>query len=1232
MTNATWNSSQEETALAEYLSSRVCDRASGRSEDECLRNSPRDVYFIGNLRPRPEDDEDDPSHLSELITKLAPVAFGAEFRFQPESDEVEITVKLRWACYYRVFPTLSQQQAQLRLAAEDEARDDNNTEVAEASPSVSDNQPPTAQEPPLPSATAAQPTASQEEPSEADSTIEAEREREEQLAELESPELGESRTDRRRGRTSRDSLFIRFRKILCGAGGQVTLRRNAAGKWTTDDQNLRDALNQEKARVQQVVLNDPDRVRTAGATDARINVPDRVLVSEADYRGFLQSLQTDVVPEWRWEVGAEVRPNDDANPSDQVVSIEFVNASPRQAPPAPAPDNPNIEAFLFDTEATFIFTGARVQPFELELAPRGFRYDRELWGRGFNCAVERLENLPETFATTHTPIYRQMRYVTQNNPPARFADLANNPIPTLRAIVNSMQAYRQNWEQKRQEYIAKNPSWEAEFGNEFDNDFQQFADEIRRFRRGCELIRTNPDIRLAFQLTNETFQRLGNHPRPEKRKESWRLFQIVFLISQIPSMAALADPHSPDASEREMVDIIYFPTGGGKTEAYLGTIVFHCFFDRLRGKAAGVTAWTRFPLRLLTLQQTQRMADVIGVADLVRREQQDPRLSGRGVDGFAVGYFVGAEATPNEIVNPSYRYANPKDSVNWSQASDANARQRWKRVISCPHCRTTTVLVDFDPSTVRVIHRCTQPNCAFPNGEIPVYVIDNEIYRKLPCVIVGTIDKLASLGNQRKLSQVFGRIDGRCNQHGYYKGKCCQKECSGGRLLRTGRPHGLSGPTLFVQDELHLLKEGLGTFDGHYETFTQQLQRRFDQTTPPLKVIASSATIEAFERQVEHLYGRQQEQARVFPGLGPTLGESFYARTLDYPSRLFVGIIPHNKTIFNTILELIEFYHREVQDLQSLQPGQPNPYRGILSPGTPEWHQLLDLYVTSLTYFLANRELDSIRTDLDGDVNPNLQRDGLRPLDIHQLTGGTSTDEVTHILARLEQQATPNSVADTVLATSMVSHGVDVDRFNGMIFYGMPRQNAEYIQASSRVGRSHVGIVFNCLHPARERDQSHYTYFKKYHEFLGQLVEPVAINRWAKFSINRTLPGLFMAVLLQDLATRPDAGNPGSYYRFDFIKQKIINGDLGANEFIPLLEEAYRVVSATSVEQQAFRNYIQQTVPLFLDEIIGNNYVENNMVSNALSNKPMTSLRDVDEAIPIELVTGSQWAALSGER
>lgn len=189
----------------------------------------------------------------------------------------------------------------------------------------------------------------------------------------------------------------------------------------------------------------------------------------------------------------------------------------------------------------------------------------------------------------------------------------------------------------------------------------------------------------------------------------------------------------------------------------------------------------------------------------------------------------------------------------------------------------------------------------------------------------------------------------------------------------------------------------------------------------------------------------------------------------------------------------------------------------------------------------------------------------------------------------------------------------------------MPRQNAEYIQASSRVGRSRIGIVFTCLHPVRERDQSHYTYFQKYHEFLGQLVEPVAINRWSKFSVDRTLPGLFMGVLLQLIANRSGESNPNRYYMLDFVKKKISEGVLQANDFIPLLKEAYGVKAAKSASELAFEKRIDFLIRQFMDQILGTGSGVT-FVSEALIPQPMRSLRDVDEAIEIELDSaGTLW-------
>lgn len=1178
-----WTSA-EETALASHLAQSVAEHLSGRAEAECARNTPRDVYFVGNLRPLSPPGPDDPgaSARNELRSKLAPMAFGMDFSVWPDDGLMEAKVSLSWSVYYRIFPTWAEQRRYQveRSALWTVAAHDTSDEAEERIP--------------------VQETAELE----SDDTDTEE-------VSADEPDLGTTR-DRRVTRRSSDTLFSRWRKIPCRAGAPLRAHRVDDGRWAVDTSALAQAVREELQRAAAVVQSDPEAMR-ARAAATRVNVPDDALLSEATYRAFLADLRLPVLPVWAWEIEGEASDGGDASGSARL-SLMFANASPEAQQ-----EDPNVEPFLFDVESEVVFSRGLAMPFRLEMAPRDFRYDPNMPARGFNCAVEPVDERGGTFRTTMWPVYSQMRYATRNTPSARFADLSADPVPVLQAIASAMRASLAEWDEAEREF-RQNVEWAARHAAAFADDRSRFDDEILRFEAGVALIRTHPDVMTAFRLTNEVFRRLGNDP--QRPKESWRLFQIVFVVTQIPGMAELGGEGVPGmGGEREMVDIVYFPTGGGKTEAYLGVIVFHCLFDRLRGKRAGVTAWTRFPLRLLTLQQTQRMADVIGVAELVRSAHPDPRLSGAGVDPFAVGYFVGKAGSPNELVVPRRGGGAPDEQAVWSKANDAAARQDWKRVARCPSCRTATVVVDFDVNLVRVLHRCTNEGCAFRGGTLPVYVVDNDAFRYLPSVIVGTIDKLAGLGNQRKISQLFGYVTGICTDHGYLSGKCCQKGCT--QTRRLAAPAGLSGPTLFVQDELHLLKEGLGTFDAHYETFAQRLLTRFGQAQP-LKIIASSATIEAFERQVEHLYGRPRERARIFPGPGPRAGESFYARTLDHPQRLYVGLIPHNKTIFNAVLELLERYHREVARLVALPAGTANPYGGEVAPGTSEWARLLDLYQTSLTYFNANRELDSFRTDIEGDVNPTLDADGVGRLTVYGMTGSTTTDEVSVTLEHLET-AHPGT-QDAVLATNMISHGVDVDRLNAMIFYGMPRQNAEYIQASSRVGRTYVGLVFVCLHPARERDRSHFSYFSKYHEFVGKLVEPVAINRWAKFSVERTLPGLFMATLLQVIANGSGAANPNSFYFLNTLKQRITDGRLQRDQFTRLLEDAYLVSNPSNATEEAVRSEIRQRIELYLNQIVASDGTKT-FVSEAIRPKPLTSLREVDETIPIDLdADGASWA------
>lgn len=1183
MSNENWTP-QEEEKLANYIAEQVIGRASGKLKEECLFNMPRDRYFIGNLRSAADENEENEINLPfDLRNKLSPTAFGSEFLVRSQDRKMRIEVTVKWTCYYRVFPTYIQ-QIEFQRVSDESTDEQTNIEIHKTQSN--------------------------------DDVGHEDNEEREARWELEN-EQQQAHYERRQTQPEKDSLCQRFRKIRCKAVGNLFIRENTEEAFEIDQSDLVRALEAEVKRAQQVANADNDILRTdRDDLDKQVNISSAALTSESEYTHFREQHKIEIPISWKWNVQVECDKYENSSntehPDYTLVSINFINMSPM-------PDRSlTRENFFFDTSAEFQFIEGHVFPFTLELAPRGFRYDRNLWGRGFNCAVEKIADTE--YHTTHTPYHSQMRYLTRTKPKALFEELTNQPILVLESIQSAMQESLTNWNDAEVEYKQRfGNQWEKEFKDEFEQDKAQFTSEIRQFERGLELIRANPDILLAFQLTNETFRRSGNHPLPNKQKKEWRLFQIVFLVSQIPGIVALGQTNGPYASEREIVDIIYFPTGGGKTEAYLGVLVFHCFFDRLRGKCAGVTAWTRFPLRLLTLQQTQRMADIIGTAELVRSEHADPRLNRKGIAGFAVGYFVGKEGTPNELVDVSKRRnPQPEERVNWSHAEDKTYRQRWKRVVTCPSCRTNTVQVDLCEKAVRIRHRCTERDCAFPDGVLPIYVIDNEIYRYLPSIVVGTIDKLAGLGNQRKFSLIFGQVAGYCTEHGYYNGKCCQKECTDITRLKRSVPQGISGPTLFIQDELHLLREGLGTFDAHYETFTQELLRKFGHVHP-LKIIASSATIETFERQVEHLYGRTREQARVFPGPGPTLGSSFYAETQNYPQRLFYGIIPHNKTILNAILEILQYYHETLQRLQELPSDASNPYNGYVKPGSSGWHMLIDNYVTSLAYFLAARDLSSIHTDLENAVNTELQRHSYRPLEIAEMTGSTSTSEVTRILEKVESSfPSPSEAPDSILATSMISHGVDVDRFNGMLFYGMPRQNAEYIQASSRIGRQHVGLVLMCLHPARERDQSHYTYFTKFHEFLGQFIEPVAINRWSKFSVQRTLPGLFMSVLLQYIANRSDESNPNRFYMLDFVKRQISNGTLSADDFIPLLEDAYGVTHPNNPAQEGFRSEIHQHVRHFLDQIIGAGSHEL-FVSSALIPPPMRSLRDVDEPIEIEL-------------
>ncbi|RMH46275.1 MAG: hypothetical protein D6694_03720 [Gammaproteobacteria bacterium] len=994
---------------------------------------------------------------------------------------------------------------------------------------------------------------------------------------------------------------------------EVRLPAQVTGRIRLDDPRTQAIVNAALAQAQQQVRADPLHYREP--TERR-PVPESVLIDKESYAAFVeQAAATDqeVEPQWQVELQVQARPVDNGG---LRVSVMLSNVSPDDQPERSPTDH-----YLFDVNLRVEGHSATILPFTFDILPEDYRYNRDLWGLGRNCTVRKVDG-QNAVETQNAPVYRQPVYTTRDAvdptlPKAAFETLAQDPLPVLRSIATSMDQYRDNWEQlisRRQ----RDPNWTSEMLDAAQTDLDNFIDEIARFRRGIRVLERYDVLRHAFQLMNRTFANASKY-------SSWRLFQIVYIVTQLPAIAAREYDDPDGRADWDYVDVLWFPTGGGKTEAYLGLIVFTAFFDRLRGKKAGVTAWMRFPLRLLSLQQLQRLADIMGAAELVRR--QTAPINGNDYDPFSVAYLVGSGNTPNRLTQWS---GSDKPAEIDLIKSNPTRMEKWLTIPRCPFCGQQTVQMDLNEATIRLVHRCTNPQCpeADQGGILPIFIVDNEIYRYLPTVIAGTIDKVTAIGYERKFSHLFGAVTHRCPKHGYLSlGECTEKYACDVKP-KDFIPVSLKdpSPTLQIQDELHLLREELGAFDGHYETFLDTYQQRRQGVRT--KIIAATATIEEYENQVVHLYDRK---ARRFPVPGPELGESFYATTLrDDTRRLFVGIMPHNYTHINAVVRLAELFHREVEDLRREPERAINRLHLTSVTTADEFLEILSNYEVFVTYLLSKREGDRLNQSFEGQLNRELTESNYTEVINKSIIGETPFSEVAAILEELEKPALNfGRRLRSLTATSTISHGVDVERLNYLCFFGMPRQTAEYIQTSSRVGRDHPGVVLVCFNPARERDQSHYHFFLKYHEYLDRLVEPAPVNRWSKFSVQRTIPGLFMAALLNDYNLSVGGRGKESLYFSKKVRQLIESRQIRPDDLIVYLKDAYRTAGRDA--GQEFETVIERKVNEYVDMLRN---PQKNFTSDNLTDQPMQSLRDVDEQLEIYLGRDSRllWSRKLGRK
>lgn len=1246
--------------LARYFGDRVLVEISGtgyrEGDGKTVADLPSDVYFAGSIVSSRQSDLSDLSR--DLQAKLSPSAIQAEFLFDP-GTATELVVELSGNVYYRSFPTYEEQvkESHVELGEDDwddeEGEDTGEGELTQVFRRLKfESSPIEITIPPLNRFESRDVVTAGLERSVLNTLINQLRDRVGAIDEDESePPVWRAAADI----DQPESITVsNFEGVPASSHLEVD-------SYTGDYQFPPELLDHDDPEIRRENFE---------------ALVDRIVQRAPD---------APFVPPWDINVQCEfVRDGDLMRGTITVENASEPNPDTRGYETEYGADT--YDTTLFDLSATISLGRGEFENFTFERLDEDFRYNRKLPGHGTNCTVPRVDE--STLRTEYLPTYRQRRYVTRD--PESFDDpldttfetltnLSNGGLGALENVAEQMENYLEDTYDEYLEDYEADEDFREKDREDFKADRRAFEREIQRFRRGIECLRWDisegeKHVARAFELMNETFVAKVTDEDDEMEYDSWRMFQLVFIVRVLPDIASREynqwsdvtwrggdgpDSKNFDGSELkalDVVDILWFPTGGGKTEAYLGLAVLNAFFDRKRGKRYGVTAWTRFPLRLLSLQQTQRIGEILMHAELLRLEEDD--IAGDGYFPFTLGYLVGSKNTPNKLSNYSGRRdADPEDYLTSYQRyatgdKSAAAREEVKIFPSCPICGSDVEIRATED--LRLAHYCTASprDCPyqrrnrpgsedyriFARDELPIHIVDNELYRYAPTMIVGTIDKITAVGYERKSGHLYtGQMTHWCPDHGFASfGECTEKYgCHsryggsnseyGSHLVRLeqtpiGGPYDIA-PGLQIQDELHLLEESLGTFDSHFETFVDTYQRyNGEQRT---KIVGATATIEEYDEQSRELYLRKAER---FPVQGPDVGENFYATTEDATRRHFVGIMPHGKTHINAVIQLNYFYLREIESLRERAEKAEDTLPLVTElgfetvNGNDDLLNLLTMYETALTYTISKRDKNRFTQSMRGQIAGYLREDGLREPYLAELTGDTPFDNVEDILDNLEHP--PTNVEDrynTIAATNMISHGVDVNRFNYMVFFGMPRQTAEYIQSSSRSGRKHPGVVFLCFNPARERDQSHYHLFKKYHEFLDRLVEPVPLNRWSHFSVRRTLPSMIFAWMLNQWLYES-----GERLYFPDQAMKLVrslqSGRGGAyglsidttTDFQDLLERSYGQDLCGELPE-AFREILDRERDRAFTNLEN---IQADMASEALNPGPMMSLRDIDEPIP----------------
>jgi hypothetical protein len=643
----------------------------------------------------------------------------------------------------------------------------------------------------------------------------------------------------------------------------------------------------------------------------------------------------------------------------------------------------------------------------------------------------------------------------------------------------------------------------------------------KRIEAGIKLL-ADPKVFDAFKTANKVMavaarRRFG--PIAGKKPEdvappAWRPFQLAFILMNLDGVV------NPAGNDRGVVDLLFFPTGGGKTEAYLGLAAFTLVHRRLTYpgvRGAGLGVLMRYTLRLLTLDQLGRAATLVCALERERKQNVD-RL---GDWPFEIGLWVGRGATPNEMGRKGDGNQNSARARTVAYQNN-NRKASPIPLENCPWCgqeftqSSFTLIPNADhPTDLRITCTGRERPCDFQrNNPLPILAVDEPIYRRLPCFLIATVDKFAAMPWTGPVGGFFGKAE-RHDAHGFYG------PCHPGVGLPIPGGH-LPPPDLVIQDELHLISGPMGTMVGLYEAALDELcSREADGKKVRPKIVASTATVRRAQSQIRSLFCRRTVD--IFPPPGPDRRDSFFARThttQESNARLYLGLAAQGRSPKVVLLRSYLALLASAQRWYAADGGRKNRD----NPADP--------YMTLLGYFGSLRELGGSRRIVEDEVGTRLtgyaerkregEAEGLfaeRAIayEVVELTSRVSTDKVAEAKRRLALPFHDDDHVDVAIATNMISVGLDITRLGLMVVLGQPKTAAEYIQATSRVGRDsdRPGLVVTILNVHRPRDRSHYERFAFFHQSFYRSVEATSVTPFSPRALDRGLAGTLVALARQ---------------------------------------------------------------------------------------------------------------------